>query len=249
MLRKSRRKFIKLIERHSYLKEKCLQLAIFCSNHGICSPFSARPDNVEKGWMEQSEDKQRSPYLYTEYDESIASMFQDILPFLDNNSNILEIGCNAGRNLHYLFSKGYKRLTGIEIGIEPEKVMQEKFPDAYSNTIYIIGNAYKELLKLPSSHYDLVFCHGVLVNIAPKWNAIFKEMARVSRSYILIQESEGSYNAYPRDFEKMFLRVNYKQLLYKFYTMSDGKRILPPNFTRHDRFQNNTIRLFVPIKK
>ena len=256
MLNVIKKIFIKLFEEHlfiahPYLKEKYLQFAIFCSNNGICPPLSPSPGNVETRWREQSiNDPQRNPYSHVEYDESIALMFQDILPFLDKNANILEIGCSAGRNLHYLFSKGYKRLTGIEIGIEAEKVMQEKFPDAYSKTRYIVGNAYEELLKLPSSHYDLVFCRAVLISIAPKWNRIFKEMARVSKSYILTMEREGCHIAYPRDFEKMFRRVNFRQTLYKIYRISEGKeRILAPNFSRKDRFDNNTIRLFVPIKK
>lgn len=239
-----------LFNKHPYLKDKYLQFAMFCSNHGICPPLSPRPDNVERGWMRQSiNDPHRNPYLYIEYDDSITLMFQDTLPFLDKNANILEIGCNAGRNLDYLYSKGYRRLTGIEIGIEPEEVMKKTFPDAYNVTTYIVGNAYEEILKLPSSCYDLVFCHSVLVNIAPRWNAIFKEMARVSKSYILIMESEGSYNSYPRNFEKMFRKANYRQILYKLYRLSDEKRILAPNFSRQDKFHNNTIRLFVPIKR
>ena len=255
MLKIFYKKIIKLFDEHlfithPYLKEKYLQFAIFCSNHGICPPLSSRPDNAERGWRQQSSnDPHRNPYSYIEYDESIALMFQDIIPFLDKNANILEIGCNAGRNLHYLYSKGYKRLTGIEIGIEPEEVMKKTFPDAYNVATYIVGNAYEEILKLPSSHYDLVFCHSVLVNIAPKWNSIFKEIARVSKSYILIMESEGSYRSYPRNFEKMFRKANYKQILYKLYRLSEKKRILASDFSRHDKFHNNTIRLFVPIKK
>ena len=246
------RKSIQFLDKHPYLKEKYLRIAIFCSNHGICPPLSSRPNRVEKDWREQSENNpQRNPYLYTEYDDSIGLLFQDILPFLDKDSNILEIGCSAGRNLHYLYSKGYKNLTGIEIGIKAEKVMEETFPDAYNVTTYIVGNAYEELLKLPSSHYDLVYCHSVLVNIVPKWNAIFKEMARVSKCYILTLESEGSYKSYPRDFQKMFRKVGYKQILYKLYRVNkkEKKIMLAPNFIRNDRLSNNAIRLFVPIKK
>jgi len=31
------------------------------------------------------------------------------------NESVLEIGCNVGRNLNYLFSAGFDKLTGIEI--------------------------------------------------------------------------------------------------------------------------------------
>jgi SAM-dependent methyltransferase len=175
-------------------------------------------------------------------------MFMDVLAFLGKDANILEIGCSAGRNLNYLYSKGYKNLTGIEIGIKAEAVMRECFPETYKSTQYIVGNAYEEMSKLPSSHYDLVFSHSVLVNISPKWNGIFKEMARVSKAYVLTMESEGSYTAYPRNFEKMFRRAGWKQILYKFYNLSGKKRVLAPVYVPNDMFKNNTLRLFVSVE-
>ena len=176
-------------------------------------------------------------------------MFQDVLPLLDKNARILEIGCNAGRNLNYLYQKGYKSLTGIEIGIEAEEVMKGQFPDACKSTRYILGNAYEELVKLSSSHYDLVFSRAVLVNIAPKWNAIFREMARVSNSYILLMESEDSYLSCPRDFEKVFRKMSYRQILYKFFTLSKHNGlVLAPDFVQKGFFKAATLRLFVPIQ-
>ena len=242
------KKSLQLINGHPLIKHMYFNLAVFCSNHGISPPLSGNADRVEKRWREQTPgDSSRDPLLYVEHDESVDLLFMEILSFLDEDANILEIGCNAGRNLNYLYSKGFKRLTGIEIGAKAEEAMKEYFPDAYKSTKYIVGNAYEELLRLPSSHYDLVFVHSVLVNIAPRWNAIFKEMARVSKSYVLTMESEGSYLAYPRDFEKMFKKVGLKQILYKFYNLSGERRILSPQFIRNEIFRNNTIRLFVHV--
>jgi SAM-dependent methyltransferase len=240
---------LQLLELHPILKRMYFKLAVLCSNNGIRPPFSGKADKVEKEWREQQiGHPSRNPLFYVEHDESVDLLFLDILPFLDKEANILEIGCNAGRNLNYLYSRGFKSLTGIEIGIEAEDVMKEYFPDAYKSTKYIVGNAYEELIRLPSSHYDLVFAHSVLVNIAPRWNAIFKEMARVSKSYVLTMESEGSYLAYPRDFEKMFKKVGLKQILYKFYNLSEEQRVLRHHFIRNEIFKNNTIRLFVHVK-
>ena len=222
------------------------RLAVSCTHLGICPPLSSRPSKVEKGWREQAPGGANwDPHLYIDHDESVDLMFMDILPFLDREARILEIGCNAGRNINYLFSKGYKYFTGIEIGVMAEQVMQEHFPEAYTHTTYIIGNAYEELLKLPSAHYDLVFAHSVLVNIAPKWNGIFAEMARVSKAYILTMESEGGITAFPRDFEKMFRKIGWRQILYKFYHLEGNKRTLAPLFRKDDILRNNTLRLFV----
>ncbi len=249
---KLQRKMLGLLDSNIGMKKKYLQLAVFLSNHGIRPPLSETLKATEKAWIEQNDDcPSRNPYLYLQADNSIALQFQDVLTRIDKHANILEVGCNAGRILNYLNSKGYNSLTGIEIGSKAEKVMQEHFPEAYSVTTFITGHAYDELKRLPTSYYDLVYCKGVLVNIAPKYNSIFKEMARVSKSYILIAENEGSYNAYPRDFEKMFKKAGYKQILHRFYARraSDKREVIFPSFcTTHDIFKNLSVRVFVPVK-
>ncbi len=243
---KTNRGIKSLFEEYPALKTYYLNLAKLLSNNGLRPPLSTGRAEVEKGWREQSsKTPDRDPTLYIKHDESIDLLFMDIMPFLNKDARILEIGCNAGRNLHYLYSKGYKNLTGIEIGIKAEDTMRQHFPESYSSTKYIVGNAYEEISRLPSASYDLVFAHSVLVNIAPKWNGIFKEMARVSKAYILIMESEGSYTAYPRDFEKMFKKADCKQIVYKFYKLSDNKRLLSFPYVKSDMFTNNTLRLFV----
>ena len=58
-----------------------------------------------------------SPNSYADVDENrgenIINSFKNIN--LSKNSTILEMGCNVGRNLNYLYKNGYKNLTGVEI--------------------------------------------------------------------------------------------------------------------------------------
>ncbi len=233
------------LARHPGFRRVYLRLAVFCSNYGIEPPLSGRAAWVEKGWRDQSDKTpDRDPALYVTHDESVELLFQDVLPGIDKDAAILEIGCNAGRNLNYLHGKGYRNLYGIEIGIKAEDAMAQHFPDLYKDVHLTIGNAYEEIIKLPSAHFELVFAHSVLVNIAPKWNGIFQEMARVARTFILTMESEGSYTAYPRDFEKMFKKAGCRQIMYKYYELVDKKRLLPAPFRKESLFTNNTLRLF-----
>jgi SAM-dependent methyltransferase len=162
---------------------------------------------------------------------------------LDKNTEILEIGCNVGRSLNYLYKKGFHNLTGIEIGPKAIELMKETFPEVYKTSTIIIGDAAEEVRKLETKKYDLVFCHSVLVNIHPSCNYIFKEMGRVSKRFILILENEGSYTAYPRDFKKLFEKEKYRMIIYKMYRRSCGSLAEPFEF--QDYFINNTIRLFV----
>jgi hypothetical protein len=134
-------------------------------------------------------------------------------------------------------------LTGIEIGREAVDVMKANFPEMYHDSIIIIGDATDEINKLSSNGFDLVFCHSVLVNIPPRCNHIFKEMARVSNKFILTLENEGSCSAYPRNFNKMFEKHGFKMIVKKIFTGACSS--LPVPFETKHIYENNTIRLFV----
>ena len=243
-----RKKILSFINTHIQLKLKYLALAQILSDTGICPPLSESPEKMERDWAEQEEENpSRNPYLYLECDDSIELKFKDILQVLDPSHHILEIGCNAGRILDYLYEKGYQRLTGIELCQKSREMMKKNFPEAFATTNYIVGHAYEEIRKLPSNKYDLVFTNGVLVNIAPKWNGIIKEMIRVTKGYVMICENEGSYSSYPRNFKKLYEKYGCKQVLYKFYVTKgeNRKTILPRHVTRNDMFKNMTVRVFV----
>ena len=39
----------------------------------------------------------------------------EFMPKMEPSASILELGCNVGRNLNYLFTKGFRSLSDIEI--------------------------------------------------------------------------------------------------------------------------------------
>ncbi|MFQ5646279.1 MAG: class I SAM-dependent methyltransferase [bacterium] len=220
-----------------------LRLARFLSDNGITPPLSST--TTADDWKHQTPgSRNRNPLVYTKHDNSIDLLFQEVLPLLGKEAAILEIGCNCGRSLKYLHDKGYRNLTGIEIGEEAVNLMKEIFPEVYQSSKIIVGNAVEELKKHESKAYDLVFCHSVLVNI--KDNSIFSELTRVCRGYILNTESEGSYKSFPRNFEKMYERVGYKMILQRFCVSLNGRFDFPDKVKYADMLKNNTIRLYAP---
>ncbi|MCU0289361.1 MAG: class I SAM-dependent methyltransferase [Acidobacteria bacterium] len=228
-----------------------LKLAILLSNHGITPPLTMNADKHEAMWRNQGTPKSSiRAENYTVYNDSIEKLFQDVLPLLTPESNILEIGCNAGRNLNYLFNKGFRNLTGIEIGTYALELFEKTFPGAFRSTNIIAGNAAEEIKKLESNFYDLVFTHSVLVNIAARHNHIFREMCRVCRGYILTLESEGHLRAFPRDFRRIFEKNDFAQVAYRWMVWgNDGKLTFPLPVKGECVLKNNTIRLFAPCKK
>ncbi len=220
------------------------RLATFLSSRGFQPPLAVSYADMVNRWSIQGmEGSTDDPQTYAKDDRSLEELFKDVLPYLSKDSRILEIGCNVGRSLNYLYKKGFKDLTGIEIGsvaVEKSKVI---FPEMAKNSKLIIGDAAKEIKKFEDSEFDLVFCHSVLVNIHPKHNSIFADMARVSSKFVLILENEGSFLAYPRDFKWLFEKNGMKMIVYKLFEGVCERLAVP--FTSNSVYHNNTIRLFV----
>jgi len=200
-------------------------------------------------WAEQgTSSSDVSPDIYTKVDDSTERLFQDVLPILDCNCSILEIGCNAGRSLDYLFHRGFHNLMGIEIGSKAVELFAQTFPDTYEQSSIIVGDAVQEIPKLKDDSFDLVFTHSVLVSISARDNAIFREMCRICRGYILILENEASWNVYPRNFQKMFEKNGFKMVSYRWMVWNEDRSALGfPRAIDNDVFANNVIRLFAPI--
>ncbi len=210
---------------------------------------------MEYRWQHQGEaDSRVSPRTYTVFDDSVEKLFQEVIPLLNPESRILEIGCNAGRNLNYLYQKGFRHLTGIEIGRKAIGLFSQTFPEALRSTHTIVGNAVEVIRRMETGAYDLVFTHSVLVNIGADHNDFFGQMTRICRGYILTLESEGSWNVFPRNFQRMFERNGYAMVSYRFLVLSEeestpSRLTFPHPLKPQHRLQNNTIRLFVPIDR
>lgn len=238
------------VETNTQLKRYYLRLARFLSTHGINPPLTAPAEQHEKRWREQSTaGSQDSPELYVSCNDSIERLFQEVMPLLNQDSAILEIGCNKGRSLNYLFQKGFRNLTGIEISPRAVELFAQIFPVTYKNSRVVVGNATQEIRKLKTKSFDLVFTHSVLVNIGAKHNHFFYEMCRICQGYILTLENEGSWTSFPRDFQRMFERNGFAQVSYRWLVWTtDMKSLTFPNpVTNRHVFKNNTIRLFAPI--
>lgn len=220
------------------------RLAVFLSTRGIAPPLAPSASSVKDRWRRQGQDGAAdNPATYTMEDRTVPELFRDVLPHLHKDSNILEIGCNVGRSLNYLYKNGFRNLTGVEIGSEAVELMKTAFPETYRSSRIIVGDASDAVKRFKDGEFDLVFCHSVLVNIHPRYNYIFREMTRISRRFVLILENEGSYTAYPRDFNRLFEKEGLKMVAFRVLAGADAT--LPVPFEDRHIYVNNTIRLFV----
>jgi len=226
------------------VKYKYYRLKRFLSTRGIYVPFFQSTRFSRNMWSKQgTADQFPNPESYLQTDGSIAALFSEVLPYLNKDAKILEIGCNAGRNLKYLYDLGFRHLSGIEIGAKAVKLMQKAFPELYRDSKITVGDVTQALKDLKTDEYELVYCHSVLVSIHPKFNDVFAQMARISKRFVLVLENEGSYSLYPRDFQRMFEKNGLKMVSSRIYI--PGQATFPVPYRMEHVFKNNSIRLFV----
>jgi SAM-dependent methyltransferase len=72
----------------------------------------------------------REDYSGKKRDEKLRStLLVDLVrKYVSEDARILEIGCNVGRNLHFLFESGFRNLEGIEISEDAVKLVKDTFP-------------------------------------------------------------------------------------------------------------------------
>src|SRR5262245_39471268 len=98
-------------------------------------------------------------------------------PWWDEIHRVLEVGCNAGRNLSAFSGKD-------RIGVEPNPRAAATARQRYR---VVDGNA--GALPFSDGSMDLVFTAGVLIHIAPaEFDRALHEIVRVSRRFVLAVE-------------------------------------------------------------
>jgi len=129
-------------------------------------------------------------------------------------AEILEIGCNVGRNLHYLATAGFTKLSGIEINEEAVRLLRVTFPEL-AQTVQIWNEPVENAItKFHDRQFGLVYTMAVLEHIHPDSEWIFAEMARITSDVLVTIEDERgvSWRHFPRDYGALFRGLGLQQV-------------------------------------
>jgi len=85
--------------------------------------------------------------------------------YSDKNDAILELGCNVGRNLFYLYKTGFKNLTGIEINDQAVEMLYQHYPEMKENFAVYCDSIENVIKTIPDDSFDMVFSVAVLQQI------------------------------------------------------------------------------------
>lgn len=129
-------------------------------------------------------------------------------------ARILEIGCNAGRNLDHLFRAGFTNLSAIEISQGAIDTFRSVYPATAAATTVHLGPVEEQIRGLDDRSFDLVFTMAVLEHIHEDSNAVFAEIARVTRGALITIEDEREYSdrTFPRNYRRVFEPLGLEQV-------------------------------------
>ncbi len=134
--------------------------------------------------------------------------------FCSKDDKILELGCNVGRNLHYLHNAGYKNLTGLDINGKALELGRELYPDTVAK-LPLVCSSIEDYFAYPNlEHFDVIFTMAVLMHIHPSSVWIMGSMVVNADKYIITAEDEIGVNerVIRRNYKDLFEQTNMKQV-------------------------------------
>ncbi|WP_083239283.1 class I SAM-dependent methyltransferase [Methyloceanibacter superfactus] len=160
-------------------------------------------------------DKNRPENYARASDERSLSLVRYVRGLLPEGGSILEVGCNIGRNLNFLWEAGYHDLTAIEINAEAIALSRNAYPAMNPNII--LGSAEDILPNLPDLKFDLVFTMAVLVHIHTDSDDVFQHIARIGKRVLVIEQEDEprlpSDRHFIRDYQVVFTDLGMLQIM------------------------------------
>lgn len=172
-------------------------------------------NEIHQYWQNPDEENKAELYL-SEEDKLTSRYLVNLLKSrgISKESRILEIGCNVGRNLNFLYKEGYKNIEGIEISSRAVELMREHYPEMAAE-IKIFNHPIEEVIKdFGDGNYDLVFTVAVLEHIHYESEWVFNEIVRITSTNIITIEDELGVGDrhFTRNYNKVFIPMGLKQV-------------------------------------
>lgn len=133
---------------------------------------------------------------------------------ISSHASVLEIGCNAGRNLARLHSNGWTNLQGIELSPAAVEVFADTFPECYDDSMVTVGLLENELPQLRNDSFDVVFSMAVLEHIHYENEQVLDDVVRIARGWVVTIEDERGYSErhFPRNYRREFEGRDLRQI-------------------------------------
>ncbi len=126
--------------------------------------------------------------------------------------SVMDMGCNSGANLNFLYQAGYRLLYGVDASREALEHFAHIFPGTFevANIRHDLFQRY--LQGCADEMVDVIHSNGATLELVHPSFPIVREMCRVARRAVYVDIQERGH-AYPRDYIAQFERRGF-QLVY-----------------------------------
>lgn len=166
-------------------------------------------------YWKNADDKSNSPQAYLNSSDTSSKIIYNMIKNTGCNtgSSILDLGCNVGRNMEFLYHKGYHNITGIDINRHAIDIMQKNFSEMAAHS-KIYNDAFENILPNINNPFDIIFTCGVLMHIHKDSESLFGEIARLSGRFLITFEDEkgAARKNFPRNYKDIFENLGMKQV-------------------------------------
>jgi SAM-dependent methyltransferase len=130
----------------------------------------------------------------------------DLMP--DRNASILDLGCNVGRHLDYLYRQGYRNLRGVDWSGAAIRDMATRYPETHAGSRLTVAS-FQDFLAGNPGPVDLVYTRGATFELVHPSFPLAKQVCRIAKRYVVLMISEAGH-AYPRCWEYEFAREGFE---------------------------------------
>ena len=129
-------------------------------------------DSIHNYWRNPKDGN--VPKSYIEWETRSQFLLEIMRRYAAPNAKILEIGCNVGRNLNFLFMNGFTNLEGIEISKDAVKLLEQTYPEMARHT-KICNMPVEEIIgEFRDNKFDVVFTMATLEHVHTDSEWIFR---------------------------------------------------------------------------
>jgi len=158
---------------------------------------------------------ERSQRCFHVHNEISTILFRVIDEPIKIDAKILDVGCNAGKDLHSLYRLGYRNLTGIDINHRAITLLEKTYPEMAKDVKTYAIPIERVIGELKTNSFDVVYAVATLGHIRNDSAWIFREMARVTSDYLMTIEDEKNrhWGHHPRNYKEIFGKLGMHQVL------------------------------------
>lgn len=158
-------------------------------------------------WATASEEGWYPPSTYV-IDEP-GPLLLRLMETCDPADSVMDMGCNSGANLNFLYQAGYRRLYGVDASGAALQHFAEVFPDTLACADVRHDLFQRYLQRCPDGMVDVIHSNGATLELVHPSFPIVAELCRVARRAVYVDIQERGH-AYPRDYIAQFRRHGFE---------------------------------------